>query len=185
MRSLEDLIDYQEGREEIPYFQVGKGEQMRLPKSLMNSGMSLGQLEELIEKDQTHFLIIGGIEVFLPHSLVEAQAYVVDAIAAGEGQPVVTVKEEEVEKTSKSTPIGEEHGDKILTPWELELEMLEESLSHLETVDGYREQTVMQMLIEEYSEEFLENFSQGSEQMMMTAMSRHAVVDEGKFRSKE
>jgi hypothetical protein len=27
MGSLEDLIDYQEGREEIPYFQVGKGEE--------------------------------------------------------------------------------------------------------------------------------------------------------------
>jgi hypothetical protein len=50
MRSLEDLIDCQEGREEIPYFQVGKGEQMRLSESLMNSGMSLDQREEMIEK---------------------------------------------------------------------------------------------------------------------------------------
>jgi hypothetical protein len=38
-----DLIDCQEGREEIPYFQVGKGEKMRLFESLMNSGMSLDQ----------------------------------------------------------------------------------------------------------------------------------------------
>jgi hypothetical protein len=31
------------GREEIPYFQVGKGEKMRLSESLMNSRMSSGQ----------------------------------------------------------------------------------------------------------------------------------------------
>jgi hypothetical protein len=39
MGSLEDLIDW-EGREEIPYFQVGKGEEMRLSDSLMNSEVS-------------------------------------------------------------------------------------------------------------------------------------------------
>jgi hypothetical protein len=76
---------------------VGKGEQMRLSESLMNSGMSSGQREELIEKDHTHFLIIGEIEVFLPHSLVEAQAYVVDATTTGEGKPSVNFKEEEME----------------------------------------------------------------------------------------
>jgi hypothetical protein len=51
----------------------------------MNSGMSSSQQDEMIEKDQTHFIIIGGIEVFLPHSRVEANACVVDATTAGEG----------------------------------------------------------------------------------------------------
>jgi hypothetical protein len=36
-----DLIDFQVGNKKIPYCQVGKGEQMRLTESLMNSGMSL------------------------------------------------------------------------------------------------------------------------------------------------
>jgi hypothetical protein len=41
------------------------------------------------------------------------------------------------------------------------------------------------MLVEENSKEFLENFSQGAEQLMMTTMSRHAATDEGKFQFKE
>jgi hypothetical protein len=40
MGSLEDLIDCQEGRAEIPIFQVGKGDDMRLSDSLMNSEVS-------------------------------------------------------------------------------------------------------------------------------------------------
>jgi hypothetical protein len=36
MGSLEDLIDFQEGKEEIPYCHVGKGEEMRLSDSLLN-----------------------------------------------------------------------------------------------------------------------------------------------------
>jgi hypothetical protein len=35
------------------------------------------------------------------------------------------------------------------------------------------------MIIEEHSEEFLRNFSQGDEQLIMTAMSRHTTEDEG------
>jgi hypothetical protein len=73
----------------------------------------------------------------------------------------------------------------MLTPWEKELEMLEDWLNHPEPVDDCHEQTVMQMLAEENSKESLRNFSQGAEQMMMTAVSRHAVEDEGKFQSEE
>jgi hypothetical protein len=43
MRSLEDPIDCQEGREEIPCFQVGKGEKMGPYDSLMNSEVSSDQ----------------------------------------------------------------------------------------------------------------------------------------------
>jgi hypothetical protein len=86
MRSLEDLIDYQEGREEIPYFQVGKGEQMRPCESLMNSEVSLDQQGELMEKDQRCILIIGGIEVFLPSSPVEAKSCVTDATTQKDNQ---------------------------------------------------------------------------------------------------
>jgi hypothetical protein len=73
----------------------------------------------------------------------------------------------------------------MLTPWEMELEMLEDWLNHPEPVDDCHEQTVMQMLAEEHSRNCSENFSQGAEQMMMTAMSRHAAEDEGKFQSEE
>jgi hypothetical protein len=40
MRSLEDLIDCREGREETPYFQEGKREQMSPRESVMNSEVS-------------------------------------------------------------------------------------------------------------------------------------------------
>jgi hypothetical protein len=39
----------------------------------------------------------------------------------------------------------EEHTVDMLTPWEKELEMLEDWLNNLEPVGDYREQTVMQM----------------------------------------
>jgi hypothetical protein len=87
MGSLGDLIDYQVGREEIPYFQVGKGEKM-------SSKVSSYQQGELMEKDQTHFLIIGGIEVILPYIPVEVESCVTDATTT-EGQPAVTIKEKE------------------------------------------------------------------------------------------
>jgi hypothetical protein len=48
----------------------------------------------MIEKDQKRILMIGGIEVFLPHHLAEAKNYVVDATTV-EGQLVVTVMEKE------------------------------------------------------------------------------------------
>jgi hypothetical protein len=139
MGSLEDLIDCQEGREEIPNFQVGKGSEMRLVDNLMNSEVSSYQQGELMERDQRCLLIIGGIEVFLPHSLVEARECVADATTE-EGQPTVTViEEEEVEQVLISSPTKEEHADKMLTPWELELEMLEDWLNHPEPVDDYHE----------------------------------------------
>ena len=58
--------------------------------------------------------------------------------------------------------------------------MLEDWLNNPEPIDNCHEQTVMQMLVEEHSEESFRNFSPGAEQMM-TAVSRHAVGDETKF----
>jgi hypothetical protein len=78
----------------------------------------------------------------------------------------------------------EEHVDKMLTPWEMELEMLEDWLNHPEPVDDCHEETVMQMIAEEHSEESLRIFSQGAEQMI-TAVLRHAAEDEGEFQSEE
>jgi hypothetical protein len=72
----------------------------------------------------------------------------------------------------------------MLTPWEKELEMMEDWLNHPEPVDDYHEKIVMQMLAEENSEEFLRNFSQGDEQMI-TAVPRHATEDEEKLQSGE
>jgi hypothetical protein len=87
--------------------------------------------------------------------------------------------------TSLKVVAEEEHADKMLTPWEMELEMMEDWLNHPEPVDNYREKTVMQMLAEEHYEESLRNFSQGVEQMMMTVTLRNATTDEGVFQSKE
>jgi hypothetical protein len=73
----------------------------------------------------------------------------------------------------------------MLTPWEKELEMLEDWLNHPKLVDDCHEQTVMKMLVEDHSKESLRNFSQGVEQTMMTIMPRHAAEDEGEFWSEE
>jgi hypothetical protein len=139
---------------------------------------------QLIEKeDQKSLLMIGGIKVFLPYSLVEARC-VLPMQQQKEGQPAVTVKEME-QMSEAAQGEEEEHADKMLTPWEKELEMLEDWLKNPEPVDDCQEQTVMQMLAEEHSKESLRNFSQGDEQMMMTVMPRHAAIDEGKFQSEE
>jgi hypothetical protein len=68
----DDLIDCQEGRGEIPIFQVGKGEDM-------NSSRSSYQQGELMEEDQRSILIIGGIQIFLPTIPTEASTCVADA----------------------------------------------------------------------------------------------------------
>jgi hypothetical protein len=94
MGSLEDLINCKEGREEIPDHQVGKGEEMRLSDSLMNSEVSLDQQGMLIEEDQRSILIIGEIDIFLPKSPVEARACVAYETIE-EGQPTSSIIEEE------------------------------------------------------------------------------------------
>jgi hypothetical protein len=128
--------------------------------------------------------MIGGIEVFLPHCLAEAKKFVADA-ATTKGQPIVTFREKgEPEQTSKSAPAKEEHADKMLTPWEMELEMLEDWLNHPEPIDDCHEETTMQMIAEEHSEESLRIFSQGAEQTI-TAVPRRATKDEGEFQSEE
>jgi hypothetical protein len=58
---------------------VGKGEEVRLSNSLMNSKVSLNQQGMLTEENQKYIMIIGGIEVFLPHIPIEASTCVVDA----------------------------------------------------------------------------------------------------------
>ena len=90
----------------------------------------------------------------------------------------MTVKEmEQISKAGQGKE--EEHTVEMLTPWEKELEMIEDWLNNPEPVDVCHEQKIMQMLAEEHSEEFLRNFSQGDEQLIMTAMLRHTTEDEG------
>jgi hypothetical protein len=62
--------------------------------------------------------------------------------------------------------------------------MLEDLLNHLDPVDEFHEQTVMEISREENSEKLLENFSQGAEQMITTVLM-HATKDEGEFQSEE
>jgi hypothetical protein len=87
-RSMVDLKGFQVGIEESSDFQVGKGEDMRLSDSLMNSEVSLDQQGMLTEEDQRSILLIRGIEIFLPSSPVEARSCVADATAE-EGHPTV------------------------------------------------------------------------------------------------
>jgi hypothetical protein len=129
MGSLEDLIDCQKGRAEIPDFQVGKGKKMNSAESSYKQG-------ELMEEDHRNILIIGGIQIFLPSSPVEAKVCVADATTE-EGQPTVTVIEE-MEQMLISSPTEEEHAVKMFTPWE-ELEMLEDWLNNPKLEDSHED----------------------------------------------
>jgi len=75
----------------------------------------------------------------------------------------------------------EEQEDEVLTPWEMELEMLEDWLNNPEPVGDYHEE----MLVEEHYEESLRDFSQGAERMMNTAVPRYVAEDERKFHFEE
>jgi hypothetical protein len=114
-----DLVNCQEDRGDIPIFQVGKGEEMSLVESSCQQGVltdgkeveerphpyedSSGVASHVNEDDeklktfvteergQRIFLIIGGVEIFLPSSRGEASTGVADAT---EGQQVETVIEE-------------------------------------------------------------------------------------------
>jgi hypothetical protein len=166
---LDDLIDCQVGREETPYFQVGKGEEM-------NSAESSYKQDELMEEDQRRILIIGGNQGIPSNSPVEARACVAYA----------TIKRKETNNDCRRGGEGaytdvfpteeKEHAVNMLTPWEKELEMLEDWLNNPEPVDDCQE-TVMQILREEHSTKFLRNFSQEDEQMMIATL-KHATEDE-------
>jgi hypothetical protein len=78
-----------------------------------------------------------------------------------------------------SAPAKEEHAVKMLTPWETKLRMLEDWLDNLEIADDCQ-QTIMQIVGEDHSTEFLRNFSQEAKQMM-TAALRHATEEGAEF----
>jgi hypothetical protein len=121
------------------------------------------------EEDHRCILIIGGIEIFLPSSPVEARACVADATTE-ERQPAETIKEEEKERILMYAPIEKEwNSDELLTQWEKELEMLEDWLNNPEPEDGCQ-WTVMQIVGEEHLAELLKNFSLGVEQKMTAAL---------------
>jgi hypothetical protein len=120
-------------------------------------------------------MIIGGIKIFIPSNQVEVIICVADA--ATERQPIVTVIKEEKEKIPKSTLVEEEeYSDDMLTPWEIELKLLEDWLNNPGPEDGFQE-TVMQIAGEEHSTELIRNFSQEVEQEMIVAL-KHAAKEE-------
>jgi hypothetical protein len=120
MREMEDLMNYQKGSGGILDFQVGKGDEVRLPKRLMNSTRSSYHQGELMEEDQRRIMIIGGIEIFLPNNQTEATSQSLGAIEE-EGKPAEIGIMREKEKILMSTPVEEEdHKVKILTLWEKE-----------------------------------------------------------------
>jgi hypothetical protein len=103
-----DMIDYQVGRGGIPEFQVDKEEEM-------NSVESSYQQGDMMEEHHRNILIIGGIQIFLPSSPVEAIVCVADATIE-EGQPIVTIIEGDTEPTMMFSPAErEEHSKELLT----------------------------------------------------------------------
>jgi len=149
------------GRRDIPNCQEGKGgginsaeiscqrvltdeeEVEERPHSCENSHRIVDHVNEydenlktstIEEKDQGSILVIGRIEVLLLHILIKARECVADA---KKRQPVVTFIEEEKENMLMSTIVEEEeHTVEILTPWEKELEMLEDWLNDPEPENG-------------------------------------------------
>jgi len=134
--------------EEIPICHMGKGEKMKSIEILYKQG-------ELMKEDQRIILIIRGIEIFLPHSPIEARACVVEATT--EGQPMKNVIEEEVkEQILKSSPSEEEeHIVEFLTPWEQELRLLEEWICHPGTKEDFQN-AFMHIEVEPQYKEHLE-----------------------------
>jgi hypothetical protein len=179
----------------------------------MSSELSSYQQGQLTEKeDQRNLLMIGGIEIFLPHSPREAKTCVADTTTT-KRQPTVNFVKKEGEKklmfipseegkenseewhhsfsqeaetkkiaTTLKLTTEEEHADEVLTPWEMELDMLEDWLNNLEMMNDCHEQTVT---AEEHSEESLKNFIQGDEQVLKTAVPRYATTDEEEYYPKK
>jgi hypothetical protein len=128
-----DLIDFQVGKGDIPYCQVGKGEEMSSLKSSLtdeeaegtthsyeDSCGTVSRMNEDDEKLQTSItekgdrktiLIIGGFEIFIPSDRGEAST---DVAKATEGQSIKTVMEE-TKYILMSVPMGgEEHSTESL-----------------------------------------------------------------------
>jgi hypothetical protein len=151
-----DIIDCQGGRGGILDHQVGKGEEMNSAENSYQQGVlidedSCGFADHVneddeklntpiaVEEGQRCVMIIGGIQIFMPNSLAEANTSVAheevvqqeskkeamepndfedncvyDAGAAEERQLARTVKEEEKEQILMSTPTEkEENSDEI------------------------------------------------------------------------
>jgi len=88
------------------------------------------------EKDQGSILVIGGIEVFLPHSPIKARECVADAKNI---HPAVAIIEEEKEKMLMFTLVEEEENTiNILSPWEKELDMWEDWLNDREPENDFQ-----------------------------------------------
>jgi len=97
MRSLRDLIDYQEGNRRFPNCQVGKGTEMESVDSMdcqegsrkipycqvgRDEKVSLNQPEQLTEEeDRENILMIGRIGIFLSLNPGEAKFCVADDAA--------------------------------------------------------------------------------------------------------
>jgi hypothetical protein len=82
---------------------------------------------------------------------------------------VTIIDEEEKEKMLMFSPAEEENVIKMFTPWEKELEMLEDWLNNPELEYGCQ-QTVMQIVGEEHSAKLLKIFSQEAEQEMTVVL---------------
>jgi hypothetical protein len=162
-----DLMDCQVGNRKFPNCQVGKGKEMRLSESLMNSEESSDQQGVLTGENQKIILIIGGIRVFLPRNPVEARVCVADATTTG-GQPKKLVMEEEVEQTLTFSQgdEGDEHSEEWLKIFSQEAE--KEMTATLELAAEE----------DEHSLEWLEIFGQRVEQKVTVVLETIEAEEE-------
>jgi hypothetical protein len=144
-----DLIVCQEGSRKIPYFQVGRDKQVRLCESLMNSEVSLDQQMQLTEEeDLRNLLMIGGIQIFLPHSPEEAKVCVADEATTTEvGQLAETVRKKNWSRYLEAAQAEEEdeHSEEWLNIFSQETEKT--AALELAEVEKRKKQTTLVWLI--------------------------------------
>jgi hypothetical protein len=155
---------------------------MGLFESLMDSEVSSSQQEVLMKMGSVDLIVCQGSSREIPYFQVgrDKQMRLSEGLINSEvslNQPEELTEEEDLRSLLMIggiqifLPFSQEEAEicvadaATITPWEMELEMLEDWLNNPEPVGDCHEQ----VLAEEHSEESLRDFSQGAEKVMKTA----------------
>jgi hypothetical protein len=149
----------------------------------MSSEMSSYQPEEMTEKDQKSILMIGGIQIFLPDSPVEARACVAEA--ATEERTTSCDCQEKLEQTLEATQVEEEdeHSEEWLKIFSQEAET--ERLQHWSRQIDFSEEEELDMLSFVDLWEQIETLERRVEVQSMHIQQMKLEADEGEFQAEE
>jgi hypothetical protein len=134
------------------------------------------------EEDQKSILMIGGIQIFLPHRPEEVGVCVADTTV--EGQPILTVKEEEaLEQMLKTAQAKkDEHSEKWLKIFSREAEMEKTAALELAAEEAEEETDIMSLadLCKE-----IESLERRVKVQRLHIQQAKLEADEGGFQSEE